>query len=45
MLGWSALGNKKFPFLFCDVPGEDMRDPDSPSFFNPYATFLILISD
>lgn len=31
---WSALPNQKFPILFYGIEGEDLREGDSPSFFN-----------
>jgi hypothetical protein len=31
---WKALPNKNFPFMFWAVRGEDLREADSPSFFN-----------
>lgn len=33
---WSKLPNPKFPLLFYAVEGQDMRDADSPSFYNQY---------
>lgn len=45
--GWDRLKNKNFPLLFCAVEGQDVRDPDSPSFYNLSEVRVIadLISD
>ena len=31
---WKELKNPKFPVLFYGIEGEDLREGDSPSFFN-----------
>ena len=43
LCGWSKLPNPEFPFAFFGVEGQDMREGDSPSFFNPYE--IILVAD
>ena len=35
-LNWTRLKNRDCPVLFVGVEGEDMREADSPSFFNPH---------
>lgn len=44
---WARLKNRSSPVLFCGVEGEDMREADSPSFFNPHEVVQIgkLIQD
>lgn len=37
LISWNELPNKNnFPCLFYGIEGEDMREGDSPSFFNQY---------
>lgn len=45
--GWKRLPNPAFPFAFFAVEGQDMREGDSPSFFNPFEIMLVaeLIGD
>lgn len=35
LLEWEDLPNPKFPVVFYSVAGEDLRDSDSPSWYNP----------
>lgn len=34
-IGWDELPNKHYPMVFHGVQGEEMREANSPSFFNP----------
>lgn len=43
LLTWSKLPNPKFPLLFYAVEGQDMRDADSPSFYNQHE--IVAIAD
>lgn len=43
LCGWSRLPNPDFPVVFFGVEGQDMREGDSPSFFNPYE--IIQVAD
>ena len=41
LCGWKKLPNPAFPFVFFGIEGQDMREGDSPSFFNPFEVMHI----
>jgi helicase MOV-10 len=42
LISWNELPNKNnFPCVFYGIEGEDMREGDSPSFFNQYEASTI----
>lgn len=42
MCGWEALPQKDVPILFHAVIGEDMQEPNSPSFYNPQEISVLM---
>ncbi|KAL3852404.1 hypothetical protein ACJMK2_016055 [Sinanodonta woodiana] len=41
-VGWKELPNPNVPVIFHGVRGEDMREGDSPSWFNPVETLQVV---
>ncbi|XP_067126048.1 RNA helicase Mov10l1-like [Centruroides vittatus] len=39
---WEELPNRTFPMIFCGIRGENFREGDSPSWFNPYEVLQVV---
>ncbi|XP_023243874.1 RNA helicase Mov10l1-like [Centruroides sculpturatus] len=39
---WEELPNRSFPMIFCGIRGENFREGDSPSWFNPYEVLCVV---
>lgn len=39
---WEELPKKNFPIIFCGVRGEDFREGNSPSWFNPFEVLQVI---
>jgi len=42
MCGWEELPNPEFPIIFCGLRGQDMREGNSPSWFNPHEASQVM---
>lgn len=42
LCGWKSLPNKTVPIIFHGIRGEDLREGNSPSWFNPFETVQVV---
>ncbi|GAB1598152.1 RNA helicase Mov10l1-like [Argonauta hians] len=42
LCGWNSLPNKTVPILFHGIRGEDLREGNCPSWFNPFETVQVV---
>ena len=43
LCGWEKLPTKNFPIIFHSIKGKDMRESNSPSYFNPEEVVVVKV--